>query len=85
MKFLGWRKVPVNADVLGKKARDCMPQIWQGFVEKPVDWEPGLDFDRRLYIVRREFENGALRGVPAEGVESDAVRTRGRLPPLKTL
>ena len=72
LKFLGWRKVPVNADVLGKKARDCMPQIWQGFVKKPADCEPGLDFDRRLYIVRRLFENGALRGAPAEGVAENA-------------
>ncbi|MDD5928394.1 MAG: glutamate synthase large subunit [Spirochaetales bacterium] len=72
LKFLGWRKVPVNADVLGKKARDCMPQIWQGFVEKPADCETGLDFDRRLYIVRRLFENGALRGAPAEGVAENA-------------
>ena len=72
LKFLGWRKVPVNADVLGKKARDCMPQIWQGFVEKPADCEPGLDFDRKLYIVRRLFENGALRGAPAEGVAENA-------------
>ena len=68
LKFLGWREVPVNADVLGKKARDCMPQIWQAFIEKPKDCEKGLDFDRKLYILRREFENGALRGVPAEGV-----------------
>ena len=72
LKFLGWRKVPVNAEVLGKKALDCMPQIWQGFVEKPADCEPGLDFDRKLYIVRRLFENGALRGVPAEGVAENA-------------
>ena len=72
LKFLGWRKVPVNADVLGKKALDCMPQIWQGFVEKPADCEPGLDFDRKLYIVRRLFENGALRGAPAEGVAENA-------------
>ena len=72
LKFLGWRQVPVNEDVLGKKARDCMPQIWQGFVEKPADCEPGLDFDRKLYIVRRLFENGALRGAPAEGVAENA-------------
>ena len=45
-----------------------MPEIWQGFVEKPADCEPGIEFDRKLYIVRRLFENGALRGAPAEGV-----------------
>ena len=49
-----------------------MPEIWQGFVEKPADCEKGLDFDRKLYIVRRLFENGALRGAPAEGVAENA-------------
>ena len=56
LKLLGWRKVPVNAEVLGKKAQDCMPQIWQAFIERPKDCEKGLDFDRKLYILRREFE-----------------------------
>ncbi len=59
LKLLGWREVPVNADVLGKKARDCMPSIWQAFIEKPKDCEKGLEFDRKLYILRREFEKGA--------------------------
>ena len=59
LKFLGWRKVPVNADVLGKKARDCMPEIWQGFIEKPADCETGIEFDRKLYILRREFEKAS--------------------------
>ena len=58
LKLLGWRKVPVNENVLGKKARDCMPQIWQCFIEKPADCSKGLDFDRKLYILRREFEKG---------------------------
>ena len=56
LMLLGWRKVPVNADVLGKKARDCMPQIWQCFIERPTACEKGLDFDRKLYVLRREFE-----------------------------
>ncbi len=56
LSFLGWRKVPVNEKVLGKKARDCMPQIWQAFIGRPGDTERGLDFDRRLYILRRSFE-----------------------------
>lgn len=56
LKFLGWRQVPVKAEVLGKKARDCMPQIWQAFIERPQDCKKGLDFDRRLYVLRRSFE-----------------------------
>ena len=74
LKFLGWRKVPVNADVLGKKARDCMPEIWQGFIARPEDCEKGLDFDRRLYILRREFEkmaDGDVAGASPAGRGSE--------------
>ncbi len=56
MKFLGWRKVPIQPDTLGQKALSCMPYIEQGFVERPADISRGLDFDRRLYVARREFE-----------------------------
>ena len=60
LKFLGWREVPVNPEVLGKKARDCMPCIMQCFVERPQNVEKGLTFDRKLYILRREFEHSHL-------------------------
>lgn len=56
MDFLGWRKVPTRPEVLGQKARDCMPHILQAFIGKPADVEKGLEFDRKLYIVRRIFE-----------------------------
>ena len=56
MKFLGWRKVPTQPDTLGEKALSCMPYIEQGFVERPRNLSRGLDFDRRLYVARREFE-----------------------------
>ena len=56
LKLLGWRQVPVCPQVLGQKARDCMPQIVQAFLQKPQEVEAGLPFDRRLYIARREFE-----------------------------
>ena len=56
LEFLGWREVPTVPDVLGSKARECMPCITQGFIQKPKDINEGLDFDRKLYIVRRVFE-----------------------------
>jgi len=56
LKFLGWREVPTAPAVLGQKAVECMPCIMQGFVERPEGIEKGLDFDRKLFIVRREFE-----------------------------
>ncbi|MDO5403450.1 MAG: glutamate synthase large subunit, partial [Eubacteriales bacterium] len=56
MEFLGWRVVPTFPDVLGKKAVDCMPCILQAFIKKPEDVEKGIDFDRKLYVARRVFE-----------------------------
>lgn len=56
VKFLGWREVPIDSTTLGKKALDCMPHIMQCFLKKPDDVKKGLDFDRKLYIIRRVFE-----------------------------
>ena len=56
VEFLGWREVPIDSTTLGKKALDCMPHIMQCFLKKPADVKKGLDFDRKLYIIRRVFE-----------------------------
>ena len=56
LEFLGWREVPTFPNVLGHKAVECMPHIMQGFVRKPAGVKKGLEFDRRLYIARRLFE-----------------------------
>lgn len=56
VEFLGWRQVPVDAEVLGKRARDCMPCICQCFLKRPENVPQGLPFDRKLYIIRRVFE-----------------------------
>ena len=57
--FLGWRQVPVDPEVLGQRAKDSMPGIYQCFVGRPEDVEPGLPFDRRLYVIRRVFEQSS--------------------------
>ena len=56
MKFLCWRKVPIHEEILGERARACMPYIMQAFIEKPEHVEKGIEFDRKLYVVRRVFE-----------------------------
>lgn len=56
IKLICWREVPVRPEVLGQKARDCQPCIEQCFVVRPENVNSGVDFDRKLYIVRREFE-----------------------------
>lgn len=56
MEFLGWREVPSVPSVLGQKAVDSMPYIMQGFVKRPDGCAKGLDFDRKLFVARRIFE-----------------------------
>ncbi len=59
LNFLGWREVPIHPEILGKTAVDCMPCIMQAFIERPKKVEKGIPFDRRLYIVRRIFEQSS--------------------------
>lgn len=56
LKFLGWRTLPTHPEEIGDKAVEKMPYIMQGFIGKPAEVEKGLDFDRRLYVARRVFE-----------------------------
>ena len=48
--FITWRKVPCDESILGQKAKDCMPSIYQAFVSG------GQDLEQKLYVIRREFE-----------------------------
>ncbi len=59
LPFLGWREVPIRPEILGKKAADCMPYIAQCFVGRPEKVKKGFEFDRRLYVARREFEQSS--------------------------
>ena len=59
LEFAGWREVPVNTDILGEKALKSMPSIMQCFVQKPSGINRGIDFDRKLYVLRRYFEHSA--------------------------
>ncbi len=56
LEVLGWRNVPSRPEVLGQRAVECMPAIIQCFIKRPADVKKGIDFDRRLYVARRVFE-----------------------------
>lgn len=56
LNVLGWREVPSDPTVIGQRARGCMPHMEQCFVQRPTNVKKGLDFDRRLYVARRVFE-----------------------------
>ena len=56
LEVLGWRAVPSEPSVLGSKALECMPNICQCFIKRPQGVKRGIDFDRKLYVARRFFE-----------------------------
>ena len=60
LKILAWRKVDCAPEVLGARARECMPEIYQAFIGRPPQAGRDIDFDRMLYIVRREFEQSSV-------------------------
>ena len=57
LEFICWREVPTTPGILGKKAIDVMPCIMQAFIRRPETVKAGMDFDRKLYFVRRIFED----------------------------
>lgn len=59
LEVLGWRDVPTKPQILGKRAQDCMPYIMQCFIKRPDALPRGLAFDRRLYMLRRVFEQSS--------------------------
>ena len=56
LEFIAWRTIPTNPSVIGTKAVEKMPCIMQCFVRRPANIAKGIDFDRKLYVVRRVFE-----------------------------
>ena len=59
LPFLGWREVPICPEILGHKARSCMPQHLAGLCAETLRVPAGIDFDRRLYVARRVFEQSS--------------------------
>ena len=62
---LGFRDVPVDSSMLGRTAERSMPYMRQIFIGRrgvPV----GMDFERKLYVIRRRIENAIHRSNPGD-------------------
>ncbi len=55
-KIIGWRDVPTVPEILGEKAFKCMPHIVQCFIRRPKTIHSQFEFDKKLYVIRRSFE-----------------------------
>lgn len=73
---LAWRKVPVDAEALGERARETMPLIFQVLVEAPPETEDREAFERLLFLARRSIERVARRsGLENFSIPSASCRT----------
>ena len=57
LKVLGWREVPVEADLVGTVARDCMPFFEQLFVSSSIGRQVALGLDRLAFCLRKRAEH----------------------------
>ena len=55
--ILGWRTLPVNESTLGSVARSNRPHFSQIFIQKNADCKTELDFERKLYVIRKRCES----------------------------
>ncbi len=59
LRLLGWRSVPVNAEVLGVQAKQNQPQIEQLFVASSK--ASGDELERQLYLTRKRIERAVAQ------------------------
>ena len=57
LRVLGWRRVPVNTNSLGRLALETMPEIWQFFVEPFHPARGNARFEWRLSFLRKRAES----------------------------
>lgn len=54
--LLGFRTVPTRDDMLGKSAKEAKPFVSQVFIARGAGLNNNLDFERKLYVIRRRAE-----------------------------
>jgi glutamate synthase (ferredoxin) len=72
---LGFRDVPVEPAVIGKTARACMPFMRQIFIGRKTV-AAGMDFERKLYIIRRRLEKAAGECFPGDSFYMPSLSSR---------
>ncbi len=55
-RFLGWREVPHDSKQIGYVAHSVEPEFRQIFIGRGKDVRDDLEFERKLYVIRRRVE-----------------------------
>ncbi|WP_140231574.1 glutamate synthase large subunit [Sphingomonas japonica] len=57
----GWRQVPVDVSVIGRKAQETRPEIEQIMIAGPLPGDvDAAEFEKNLYLVRRRIEKRVI-------------------------
>ncbi|HSW34401.1 MAG TPA: hypothetical protein VLH36_12390, partial [Steroidobacteraceae bacterium] len=56
-QVIGWRTVPTVNGMLGETARSCEPFMRQVFIRRDPTITDELDFERKLYVIRKRAYN----------------------------
>ena len=67
LSLLGWREVPVDNSTIGHVSRSAEPDIRQVFIGASDDVKDCTEFERKLYVVRKQV----AKGVRAAGYNED--------------
>jgi glutamate synthase (ferredoxin) len=78
LKILGWRAVPTDPSVLGPRALETLPEVWQCFVGPG---EGAEDFERSLFLLRKRVEAQAAGGIYFCSLSCRTVVYKGLLSP----
>jgi len=65
LTVLGWRDLPIAADLVGETARACMPFFRQLFVSASAIHEVGLGLERMAFCLRKRAEHEAAVYFPS--------------------
>jgi len=61
LAIYGWRQVPVDVSVIGRKAQETRPEIEQIMVAGPGKRTVGVaEFEKQLYLIRRRIERRVI-------------------------
>ncbi|MGC7872807.1 glutamate synthase large subunit [Desulfosporosinus sp. SYSU MS00001] len=55
-RILGWREVPIDMTTIGEGAKAVMPRFIQVFIAKDSAITDQMDFERKLYVIRKRAE-----------------------------
>ena len=64
--FLGWRNVPTDSAQIGAQARSVEPHIRQIFIKRHPSVAAGDDFERKLFIIRKQVEHAVRASAISE-------------------